>query len=40
LRFGTAISMAWFLGVTMLVFTVYQLRMLSNMEFKTTSGKV
>lgn len=40
LRFGTAISMAWFLGVTMLVFTVYQLKMLSNMEFKSTSGKV
>ncbi len=40
LRFGTAISMAWFLGVTMLVFTVYQLKMLSNMEFKTTQGKV
>jgi multiple sugar transport system permease protein len=36
LRFGTAISMAWILGVTLLVFTVYQLKMLSNVEFKTT----
>lgn len=34
LRFGTAISMAWMLGVTLLVFTVYQLQMLSKMEFK------
>jgi len=39
LRFGTAISMAWFLGVTMLVFTVYQLKMLSGMEFKSTPAK-
>ncbi len=36
LRFGTAIAMAWTLGVTLLVFTVYQLRILSNVEFKTT----
>jgi len=40
LRFGTAISMAWFLGVSMLAFTVYQLKMLSSMEFKSHSGKV
>ena len=36
LRFGTAIAMAWVLGVTMLLFTIYQLKKLSRMEFKTT----
>lgn len=36
LRFGTAIAMAWVLGVTTLLFTIYQLKKLSNMEFKTT----
>ena len=36
LRFGTAIAMAWILGVTTLLFTIYQLKKLSNMEFKTT----
>jgi len=39
LRFGTAIAMAWFLGVAMLVFTVYQLKMLSRMEFKSQSSE-
>lgn len=36
LRFGTAIAMAWVLGITTLFFTIYQLKKLSNMEFKTT----
>ncbi len=36
LRFGTAIAMAWILGITTLLFTIYQLKQLSNMEFKTT----
>jgi ABC-type sugar transport system permease subunit len=36
LRFGTAIAMAWCLGVTTLLFTIYNLKKLSNMEFKTT----
>ena len=36
LRFGTAIAMAWILGITTLFFTIYQLKRLSNMEFKTT----
>ncbi|MBR2426821.1 MAG: extracellular solute-binding protein [Lentisphaeria bacterium] len=36
LRFGTAIAMAWFLGAFTLVFTIYNLKKLSNMEFKTT----
>lgn len=36
LRFGTAIAMAWVLGITTLLFTIYQLKKLSNMEFKTT----
>ena len=36
LRCGTAIGMAWLLGITTLFFTIYQLRRLSNMEFKIT----
>ncbi|MBO5959232.1 MAG: extracellular solute-binding protein, partial [Lentisphaeria bacterium] len=36
LRFGTAIGMAWILGITTLFFTIYQLKRLSNMEFKIT----
>lgn len=38
LRFGTAISMAWMLGITMLVFTVYQLKMLSRVEFRANAS--
>ena len=34
LRFGTAIGMAWLLGITTLFFTIYQMKRLSNMEFK------
>ena len=36
LRFGSAISMAWVLGVMTLLFTIYNLKRLSKMEFKTT----
>lgn len=36
LRFGTAIGMAWLLGITTLFFTIYQMKRLSNMEFKIT----
>ncbi|OGV51450.1 MAG: hypothetical protein A2017_13275 [Lentisphaerae bacterium GWF2_44_16] len=39
LKFGTAISMAWMLGVTMLMFTVYQLKMLSRVEFKSNASE-
>lgn len=34
LRFGTATAMAWILGAMLLGFTVYQLKMLSNLEFR------
>ena len=33
---GSAIAMAWILGITTLLFTIYNLKKLSNMEFKTT----
>ncbi|MBO4631327.1 MAG: sugar ABC transporter permease, partial [Lentisphaeria bacterium] len=36
LRFGSAISMAWVLGVMTLLFTIYNLKQLSKMEFRTT----
>ena len=36
LRFGSAISMAWVLGVMSLLFTIYNIKRLSRMEFKTT----
>ena len=36
LRFGSAIAMAWVLGVMTLMFTIYNLKRLSKMEFKTT----
>ncbi len=39
LRFGSAISMAWVLGVMTLMFTIYNLKRLSKMEFKTTGNK-
>ena len=35
LRFGTAVTMAWLLGVVMLCFTTLQLQRLSRMEFTT-----
>ena len=34
LRFGSAISMAWVLGVMTLLFTIYNIRLLSRMEFR------
>jgi len=34
LRFGSAVAMAWILGVLLLTFTVQQLKILSRMEFK------
>ena len=36
LQFGSAISMAWVLGMMTLLFTIYNLKRLSKMEFKTT----
>ncbi len=36
LQFGSAISMAWVLGMMTLMFTIYNLKRLSRMEFKTT----
>ncbi|MBO7148010.1 MAG: extracellular solute-binding protein [Lentisphaeria bacterium] len=36
LKFGSAICMAWVLGVMTLLFTIYNLKRLSKMEFKTT----
>lgn len=36
LRFGSAIAMAWVLGVMTIMFTVYNLKRLSRMEFRTT----
>lgn len=39
LKFGQATAMAWVLGFMLIGFTVYQLRILSNVEFKTTGGK-
>lgn len=39
LNFGTAISMSWILGISLLGFTVLQLRRLSRMEFKANTGE-
>ena len=39
LRFGTAVTMAWLLGVVMLCFTTLQLKRLSRMEFRA-AGQV
>ncbi|OQA85037.1 MAG: L-arabinose transport system permease protein AraP [Lentisphaerae bacterium ADurb.Bin242] len=36
LNFGSAIAMAWMLGSLTLLFTIYNLKRLSQMEFKTT----
>ena len=36
LRFGSAIAMAWVLGVMTVLFTIYNLKRLSKMVFKTT----
>ena len=39
LNFGTAICMAWMLGVLILFFTLNQLKMLSKVEFKSNATK-
>lgn len=39
LRFGSATAMAWMLGFMLIGFTVYQLQMLSKLEFKANSAK-
>jgi multiple sugar transport system permease protein len=39
LEMGMATAMAWVLGVMLIGFTVYQLRILSRLEFKTTGDK-
>ena len=38
LEYGPATAMAWLLGFLLIGFTVYQLRMLAKVEFKTTGG--
>ena len=39
LKFGEAAAMAWVLGFMLIGFTVYQLKILSKVEFKTTGDK-
>ncbi|MEN6402398.1 MAG: extracellular solute-binding protein [Armatimonadia bacterium] len=39
LKYGFAVSMAWVLGSLLIGFTVLQLRILSNLQFKTASAK-
>ena len=39
LKFGPATAMAWILGLMLIGFTVYQLRILSRLEFRTTDKK-
>ena len=39
LKFGPATAMAWMLGFMLIGFTVYQLRILSRVEFRTTGDK-
>ncbi len=39
LKFGEAAAMAWVLGFMLIGFTVYQLRILSRVEFRTTGDK-
>jgi multiple sugar transport system permease protein len=39
LQFGPATAMAWMLGFMLIGFTVYQLRMLARVEFRTTGKK-
>jgi len=38
-RFGTAVTMAWMLGIVMLCFTTMQLKRLSKMEFTTADSR-
>ena len=39
LRFGVATATAWILGAMLIGFTVFQLRRLSRVEFRTAGGK-
>lgn len=39
LRFGPATAMAWLLGALLIGFTLWQLRMLAGLEFRTTDSK-
>ena len=39
LRFGTAVTMAWMLGIVRLCFTTMQLKRLSRMEFTTADSR-
>lgn len=39
LNFGEATAMAWMLGLMLIGFTIHQLKMLSAIEFKSSSGK-
>jgi len=39
LQFGPATAMAWMLAFMLIGFTVYQLRLLSRLEFRTTGNK-
>ncbi len=39
LKFGPATAMAWILGFMLIGFTIYQLQILSRIEFKTTGDK-
>ncbi len=39
LQFGPATAMAWMLGFMLIGFTVYQLRILARVEFRTTGDK-
>lgn len=39
LQFGRGTAMAWILGMLLLAFTAYQLKILNRVEFRTTGGK-
>jgi ABC-type sugar transport system permease subunit len=38
LKFGPATAMAWVLAFLLIGFTIYQLRILARLEFKTTGS--
>lgn len=40
LKFGPATAMAWILGFMLILFTMYQLRILSRLEFRTTGEDI
>jgi len=39
LKFGPATAMAWILGFLLIGFTVYQLQILSKLEFRASGAK-